>query len=121
MSTRDEWPDSLQYRLTNGGGPRRFARGGIIPKSETSSADRPPIITGCTGGLITNDALKNAKRDAWRRSAGLLPPLPIDLNAPMVCVTHQRFIPCRVDDGCRMSQEPADVEAVRRYQRGDNA
>jgi hypothetical protein len=39
-------------------------------------------------------------------------------DKPMVCVTHKRFVPCRVEDGCKMSTDPVDVEMVRIYQQG---
>lgn len=37
---------------------------------------------------------------------------PDDL--PTVCLTHQRFVPCR--SGCHLSSDPGDVAAVRAYQ-----
>ena len=40
-------------------------------------------------------------------------------DPPVVCVTHRRFVPCRVDDGCMKSSEPNDIDAVRRYQSGE--
>ena len=43
----------------------------------------------------------------------------LGLDAPMVCVTHMRFIPCgETKTGCVISEEPGDVERVRAYQRG---
>lgn len=37
-------------------------------------------------------------------------------NMVVVCVTHQRFIPCRGADDCKESIEPEDVERVRQWQ-----
>jgi hypothetical protein len=36
-----------------------------------------------------------------------------------VCVTHKRFIPCRAQDGCVISEDQGDVDAVRAYQSGE--
>ena len=36
-----------------------------------------------------------------------------------VCVTHKRFIPCRAQDGCVISENQEDVDAVRAYQSGE--
>lgn len=38
-----------------------------------------------------------------------------------VCITHLRFIPCRVDSGCHITDLPAAVEMVRAYQQGADA
>lgn len=48
-------------------------------------------------------------------------PGELDLDTPVtVCVTHLRFIPCRAGSPeCRFSGDPADVERVRAYQRGE--
>lgn len=42
----------------------------------------------------------------------------MDDDLPMVCVQHLRFVPCRIEDGCQMSQHPDAVLAVRVYQEG---
>lgn len=48
-----------------------------------------------------------------------------DLDTPRVCVTHQRFVPCRHgsdESPCEYSDDPQDVERVRDFQRdGHNA
>ena len=38
-------------------------------------------------------------------------------GGPTVCVPHMRFIPCRKDDGCRLSDDPEDVAHVEAYHR----
>jgi hypothetical protein len=35
---------------------------------------------------------------------------------PQVCVTHQRFLPCRKADGCVPSGDQADIAQVAAYQ-----
>jgi hypothetical protein len=40
-------------------------------------------------------------------------------SGPAVCVTHKRFIPCRAQDGCVISEDQGDVDAVRAYQSGE--
>ena len=35
-----------------------------------------------------------------------------------VCVTHMRFVPCRRDGGCEVSEDPSDVAAVAAWQMG---
>ncbi len=39
-------------------------------------------------------------------------------SGPAVCVTHMRFIPCRAQGGCVISEDPGDVERTREYQNG---
>lgn len=45
-----------------------------------------------------------------------------DMDAIFVCVTHRRFIPCRVDNEyCLTTDNQHFVDAVQRYQQGGDA
>lgn len=51
--------------------------------------------------------------------AAMRPPAKLPAHGPTaatVCLTHLRFIPCRRQDGCRLSSDPADVERISAYQ-----
>lgn len=58
--------------------------------------------------------------DADPKPAGLDGMLGQDIaiSGAVVCTTHMRFIPCRKQDGCVISEDPEDVARVSAYQRG---
>lgn len=66
---------------------------------------KPAGVTGITGG-------RDTLADLLRLGQELGP------DVAVVCVTHKRFAPCRRQDGCVISGDPADVERVSVYQRG---
>jgi hypothetical protein len=35
-----------------------------------------------------------------------------------VCLTHERFVPCRKNDGCVISTKQEDIDHVTEHQRG---
>lgn len=35
---------------------------------------------------------------------------------PAICTVHMRFVPCRVNNGCVISEDPADIEETARSQ-----
>lgn len=60
-------------RRINEGGPPTFARAGVIHGPGSGASDSIPIFidSSCVTSKRQIDA---EKRDAWRRSVGLLPP-----------------------------------------------
>lgn len=66
--------------------------------------DKPPGVTHIIDGWM-----------AWLEQLDL----GMETTAT-VCVTHKRFLPCRVNTReCVISVRPADVERVRKYQRAE--
>jgi len=43
-----------------------------------------------------------------------------DDGSAWVCVTHQRFVPCRSDEPHDYTNDPGAVDRVRRYQTGES-
>lgn len=65
-----------------------------------------------TGDTLDDEATRKQRREALDE----LLSLPLEPYATTVCVTHRRFIPCRTEDGCVLSSEPSDVDAVYAWQ-----
>ena len=67
-------------------------------------------LRGCTGVEISDfEEQWNEYWDEW-------------YGETTVCLTHQRFIPCRKDDGsCQLSTKQEDIEHVRKYQQGEDS
>lgn len=63
------------------------------------------------------EAERLRRRAAWEE----LMSLPEEPYETTVCVTHRRFMPCRVEDGCVLSTEQSDVDTVARWQWGGEA
>lgn len=59
-----------------------------------------------------------AYHDVRSRNWGEDPGLGYDLGSLVVCTTHRRFIPCRIEQGCIFSEAEEDIEEVSRYQNG---
>lgn len=69
-----------------------------------------------TGDDPDDEAVRKQRREALDEPLNL----PREPYATTVCVTHRRFIPCRAEDGCVLSTEPSDVDAVAAWQQSES-
>ena len=61
--------------------------------------------------------LRAAERDMEERAAREITMMAMEWDLPeaMVCVTHMRFAPCRKEGEHLFSEDPDDIEAVRKF------